>query len=268
MSRKSTGRQSNLQYKSLTGETADVDKSSRTVVVYFSKFGNKDLDGDIILPGSFTKTIAERGPKGTNEIFHLFNHRADLLNVMGKPKELTEDAYGLKAVTPFLKTPEADRVLEGYDAGVYNQHSIGYSVIKWQRNDQLQAYELLELKLYEGSTVLWGANPETPFLGFSKAKTKEQQKHIEEYVSGLWKSYEETLRIEQRGALNESFKGLADLQLSQLKSLYSELAAQVAVDETQPPLGTEGINPLGDFKAGEYLSNQLQIKLALSQWKA
>lgn len=257
-----------IQYKSLLGETADVDKSSRTVVVYFSKFGNKDLDGDIILPGAFTKTIAERGPKGTNEIFHLFNHRADMLNVMGKPKELTEDAYGLKAVTPFLKTPEADRVLEGYDSGVYNQHSIGYQTIKWQRNDQLQAYELLELKLYEGSTVLWGANSETPFLGFSKAKTKEQVKRIEDYVGDLWKAYEETLKLENRGVLNSSLKGLTELQLSKLKSLYSELATQVAVDDNQPPTGTDDLNPLKGFKAAEYLSNQLQLKLTLSQWKA
>lgn len=254
-----------INYKSLIGETADVDTASRTIVAYFSKFGNKDLDGDIILPGAFTKTIAERGPKGRNEIFHLFNHRSDLSNVLGKPKELVEDAYGLKATTTFINTKEADAVLEGYASGVYNQHSIGYSVIKWQRNEIEQAMELTELKLYEGSTVLWGANPETPFLGFAKNLGGATAEQLNTYIEKMWADYEELYRLEQKGVLAAEFKGIARLQRAKLRSITTELATLKAVNGTQPPDGTVPPNPLKDFKASEYLKLMFYAQIELSR---
>lgn len=254
-----------VKYKSITGDTCDVDTSSRTVQVYFSKFGNKDLDGDIIMQGAFAKTIAERGPKGKNEIFHLFNHRADLSNVLGKPKELVEDSFGLKATVTLINTKEADAVLEGYQSGIYNQHSIGYSVIKWQRNEREQAVELTELKLYEGSTVLWGANPDTPFLGFVKSLDGVENARIEQYVNELWKTYEQVLDLEKKAVLSSDFIGLASLQLSKLKSLHFELAALKAVNTQQSQERTEGGDPLKNFNVADFLSKNYQTQNLL-QW--
>jgi uncharacterized protein len=254
-----------IKYKSLDGVTTDIDVSSRTVQVYFSKFGNKDLDGDIILPGAFAKTVAERGPRGKNEIFHLFNHRADLNNVLGKPKELVEDAYGLKATTTLINTKEADAVLEGYNAGIYNQHSIGFSVIKWQRNELAQAMELTELKLYEGSTVLWGANPETPFLGFTKGLQDIDDTRIEQYVNDMWANYEELYRLEKKGVLSADYIGLAHLQRSKLKSLHRELAQLVAVEKGQSLDSTDLTDPLKDFKVADFLKNTFHTQNIL-QW--
>ncbi len=254
-----------IKYKSLDGITADVDKSSRTVQVYFSKFNNKDLDGDIILPGAFTKTIAERGPRGKNEIFHLFNHRADLSNVLGKPKELIEDAYGLKATTTLINTKEADAVLEGYDSGIYNQHSIGFSVIKWQSNEMAKAMELVELKLYEGSTVLWGANPETPFLGFTKGLKDIDDTRIDEYVNDMWANYEEVYRLEKKGVLSADFVGLVHLQRSKLKGLHYELRQLCAVKEGQSLGSTDQTDPLKDFAVAEFLRNKFHTQNIL-QW--
>ena len=42
--------------------------------------------------------------------------------------------------------------------------SIGFSTIK-QSEETTGIRTIKELKLYEGSAVLWGANPETPTLG-------------------------------------------------------------------------------------------------------
>ena len=254
-----------IKYKSLEGTTADVDKSSRTVQVYFSKFNNIDLDGDIILPGAFTKTIAERGPRGKNEIFHLFNHRADLTNVLGKPKELVEDAYGLKATTTLIKTKEADAVLEGYESGIYNQHSIGFGVIKWQSNEMAKAMELVELKLYEGSTVLWGANPETPFLGFTKGLKDIDDTRIDDYVSGMWANYEELYRLEKKGVLSADFMGLAHLQRTKLKGLHYELRQLGAVQKGQSLDSTDQNDPLNDLNVAEFLKNTFYTQNIL-QW--
>ena len=74
--------------KSFGGCVKDVDAASRIVTGYFSSFGFKDSDGDIIIPGAFKKTIKERGPSGSNRIFHLWQHRTDM--VLGKPRVLKE----------------------------------------------------------------------------------------------------------------------------------------------------------------------------------
>ena len=63
-----------LEYKNYKAEIKDMDSERMTVTGYFASFGNIDYDDDIIMPGAATKTIAERGPMGSNEIFFLNQH--------------------------------------------------------------------------------------------------------------------------------------------------------------------------------------------------
>jgi uncharacterized protein len=63
-----------LEYKNFSAEIKDLDAERMTVTGYFASFGNMDYDDDIIMPGAATKTIAERGPMGSNEIFFLNQH--------------------------------------------------------------------------------------------------------------------------------------------------------------------------------------------------
>jgi hypothetical protein len=51
------------------------------------------------------------------------------------------------------------------------EHSIGYSTIKSEAKSKVR--HLTELKLYEGSNVTLGANPETPFTGLKVLTLKE-----------------------------------------------------------------------------------------------
>lgn len=51
------------------------DVSERTVSAYWSNFGNKDFDGDIIVKGAFKKTISDRSKE--NPILFLKNHNFD-----------------------------------------------------------------------------------------------------------------------------------------------------------------------------------------------
>lgn len=157
------------EYKDMTGMVADVDTTGRKVKAVWSRMSNVDLDGDIIMPGAFTKTIAECGPSGKNQIWSLIDHKAIMGCVIGKPTELYEQGDMLIAVTPILDTEVGEDILKMYQAGLINQHSIGFSTIKSDWQDQEQTVrQIKEVKLYEGSAVLWGANPMTPTLGITK----------------------------------------------------------------------------------------------------
>ncbi len=57
------------------------------------------------------------------------------------------------------KLKEANDAIKLYEAGLINQHSIGFSTLKSDVNQKTGVRTITELKLYEGSAVLWGANP-------------------------------------------------------------------------------------------------------------
>ncbi len=86
-------------FKRLTDRAAgikDVDTKQGIVSGYFAAFGNKDSDGDIITPGAFTKTIAERGPDSQQlRIRHLQDH--DYTKAVCRIQQLSEDTFGLGA---------------------------------------------------------------------------------------------------------------------------------------------------------------------------
>lgn len=154
----------------MPAEVKDVDIKSRTVTGYFSRFGNVDSDGDMIVPGAFVKTIKERGMEGKNLIVHLADHLLNTANLLAKPK-LSEKADGGFFESTFTDTTKAIDVLKLYRDGVVNQHSFGFKTIK----DQIKAgfREIQETMIYEISTVVLGANELTPFTGF-KSLSKPQ----------------------------------------------------------------------------------------------
>jgi len=161
---------SKIQLKDINDSILDVSPKTRTVKAVWSRMNNIDLDGDIIVPEAFTKTIQERGPKAKNMIFSLIDHKADMHHVIGKPSELYVDGDKLVSVTQIVPTHAGEDIIKLYDAGLINQHSIGFSTIK--SNEAKNGIRTIsELKLYEGSAVLWGANPETPTLGFKSEES-------------------------------------------------------------------------------------------------
>jgi len=164
-----------LQVKSYIGEIADIDSEKRRVKAVWAKTGNIDRDSDIIVEGAFTKTIAENGPTGKNEIWSLVDHCTSFKYALGKPEELYMEGANLVAITPIIDTEMGEDMLKMYIAGVINQHSIGFSTIRSDFQDSKQEVRLIkEVKLYEGSAVLWGANPETPTLDIMKAFTFDE----------------------------------------------------------------------------------------------
>lgn len=146
-------------YKNISsGIIEDVDDVKGIVTGYFSAFNNIDSDGDVIVNGAYKKTVAENGPMGKNRIMHLLQHNP--LMPLAKPMELMEDAKGLRFVSKITETSYGKDVIKLYAEGVFNEHSVGFEIIK---SDNKAGYrEIREIKLWEGSTVTWGANPNTP----------------------------------------------------------------------------------------------------------
>src|SRR5690625_4360230 len=150
-----------LQFKTLPKAVKDIDMSGRVVTGYYSAFGNVDSDNDIVMPGAFTRTIQERCPNGKNRIMHLWQH--DPWRPIGKPSVLREDEKGLYFETYFPDTTLGNDTLKLYEAGIINEHSIGFNVIKSE--EKAEHTELTELMLWDGSSVTWRSNEGTPATG-------------------------------------------------------------------------------------------------------
>lgn len=205
-----------LTYKNIDRVVNDVDMNTRMVTGYFSSFDTLDSDNDIIRKGFYAKSIRENGP-GTDKdrIMHLYQH--DVLMPLGKPKTLTEDATGLYFETPIVKTSYGDDVLKLYEAGIF-EHSVGIEVIRANKNDNGER-ELLEGKLWEGSTVTWGANENTPFMGFKSAEPARVLDRIDKISKAL-----------RNGTFTDETFIQLEYQLQQIKKWASELTNPPAAE--------------------------------------
>lgn len=207
----------------------EVDTKTGVVQGYFAAFNNVDSDGDIIVPGAFAKTIAERGPDGTKEIKHLRQHSRD--DAFGRITILKEDEKGLFFESKAFSTTRAQDTLVLYHEGFFNQHSIGFVTMKGDWNEFSNAYEIKEVKLYEGSAVTWGANSQTPVTGLKGLLTQEEVDEYAQMLIGLKGRIEKYLRNGQKGTDN-LFLGL-EKQLKEIIAELGKLTTEPSVD-TQP----------------------------------
>jgi len=141
---------------------------------YASVFGNVDSYGDVVMPGAFTKTLAEWVKSG-NPIPILFGHNmSDPDYNLGAVVKAEEDAVGLKVTGQLdlenTKALQTYRMLKGRRI---NQMSFAYDEIDSGPavHDGQDVWELRELKLYEVSIVTIGANQETEILAVKSIPT-------------------------------------------------------------------------------------------------
>lgn len=220
---------SKIENKSYNDMILDIQPETRTVKACWSRIGNVDLDGDVIVAEAFTKTIKERGPKGKNMIWSLVDHKADMAHTLGKPKELYIEGDMLVAVTDLVETECGEDAIKLYEAGLINQHSIGFSTLKSDVDQKTGIRTITELKLYEGSAVLWGANPETPTLGF-KGEFKETKENLSLRLENLIKAF-------RGGSFTDDTFALMEIQIKQIQAEL--MALEVAETITQPEQSVE-----------------------------
>lgn len=188
----------------------DIDLSKRKVEGYFAAFGNVDSDGDMIMPGAFKKTIKENRER----IAHLLQH--DTWSPIGKLMELEEDSIGLRFVSQLSQSTKGNDTLIQYQEGILKEHSIGFNTIQEKRvedsNGNYKYNEIQEVKLWEGSTVTFGANPLTPVVGIKsdeerKNEAIERINQIESYL--------------KKGKVTDDAFRLLEFEMQVLKNILS-----------------------------------------------
>ena len=164
-----------MEYKSLPSVVKSVDLETRSIVGVFAVHGNIDSYADISHPGSFRKTIAERGDR----IKFLWNHDflggppiAKVLGIreIGRdelPDQVLQRAPnatgGVEVTRQYLKTGRAAEVFEAVADGASDEMSYGYDPIlmDFSEVDGKKVRNLREVRLWEVSDVIFGANPAT-----------------------------------------------------------------------------------------------------------
>jgi len=168
-------------------EIKEVDEKKGMVTGYASIFGNVDSDGDMVLPGAFLKTIQERGPASAKpRIKHLWQHSS--WEVIGIPSTLKEDEKGLYFESQFGKDTFSQDKLQQHIDGLITELSIGYNRVKTEdvldSDGKLQYRKLLELKLWEYSSVTWGANSLTEVVS-AKGETADIMANLNKRLEAL-----------------------------------------------------------------------------------
>lgn len=208
--------------KDFVGSVKDVDRGNRIITGYLTAFGNKDHDGDVGIKGMFEKTINDRGPEGKNEIFFLNQHTWKQPH--GKFAELKEDNNGLYFVSNKMpNTTYSNDAVELYAEGIIKEHSYGYEVMREKYDSEAKVNNLIEVKLYEGSNVTLGANPNTPFTGFKNVNLK--------IINDRAQSIMKMLR---HGTVTDDTMLLLEIALKELQTFSFELGKKEAIQEPGP----------------------------------
>jgi len=199
--------------KSSTGATLkDIDAKQGIITGYAASFDTLDSDGDVFTKGAFKKSISEN----SHRIMHLLQH--DILKPIGRPTSLIEDNTGLlfeEKLTPKqLEVGYIRDTLKLYEAGVYNEHSVGFITMQDHRGqkDSQNVNYITEAKLMEYSTVTFGANENTPLVGIKSLKKEDATNRIDVICKAL--------RI---GDLSDDTYIKLEIELQQIKTLIETL---------------------------------------------
>src|ERR1017187_498475 len=180
--------------KTANATIKDVSTSSRVVTGFYNSYNFFDSTNDVLLPGCAKRSIKNSGPSSdaTAKIKHALNH--DLTTLPGKIITLDErEVNGIEGIyfeTQMADTTLGNDTLKNYLEGIYDNHSIGFRYVQLSmiekiahgNNKQWEAlmadlinpdavgdaqvmYAVKEIQLFEGSTVAFGANSLTPYLG-------------------------------------------------------------------------------------------------------
>ena len=223
----------NISYgvKSLSLDIKDVDESSRIVKGYLSSFNTLDSDNDIIRKGAFKKSLQERGidASSNRKIAHLRNH--DWEQQIGLFKELKEDDFGLYFVSELGRSTKGNDALLDYQDGILREHSIGFNYVKDKIKhveDDSEAggyFDIVEVKLWEGSGVTFGANEFTPTLEANKSILDS------DYLAKLNADMDSIVKALKNGKGTDDRLESLEMRLKQIQQKYNSLLELKSFDK-------------------------------------
>lgn len=235
----------------------DVDLSQRTVTGFYNTAMYFDSDYDVLLKGSTNKSITERGPNSNSvaKIKHLMFHDWTMLpGKINTLEEQTATVNGQSVTGIYFETKMADTSLGNdtvinYQEGVYDNHSIGFQYLDGEYIDeeakdwQVWLNQLLnpsdaeaagfmflwkEIKLFEGSTVAFGANSLTPYLGVKSQNKEALALKVSDKINLL------TSQLKNGTQSDKSMYNF-EMQLLQLNQIIKELfTIEPDIKDTRP----------------------------------
>ena len=199
----------------IVGDLMDFDDKNNIVKGYGSFFDNKDSDQDIIRKGAYLKTIKENGER----VKYLYQH--DMMQPIGKMKELYEDEKGLVFVAEIPKTQLGSDVIELMKAGVITENCVGIMpIVKEMKADYR---EIREVKLYEISAVTLAANDQAKILDVKGMKNIDQ----------VYKRYDNICKLLRKGDISDDMGYALESEILKLKTYFIN-ATQPADEVTEP----------------------------------
>lgn len=227
---------STILYKaSPVGELLDADMHAGVIKGYGSYFGNLDSDRDVITKGAYTKTIKENGER----VKYLYQH--DMMQPIGKMRELYEDDKGLVFVAEIAKTQLGKDVVELMKSGVITENSVGIMPIQKQNKSDYR--EITEVKLYEISAVTLAAN--------DQAKILDVKGNVD--VEKLAKRYDNLVKLIRKGEISDEMGYAIEAEILKLKSLFVEFT-KPSEEDTLPSVETKS----DDSDILNYLYNSIK----------
>lgn len=177
-----------MKHKSVPAQLAPVtDTDEGTFEAIVSVFNNKDLGGDIVMPGAFTKSLQTWQEVG-DPIPIYWSHRMDdpLMNI-GAVEHAKELSGGDPAIPEWANAHVKDNGglfvkgrLDDFGLGAHVQHlmktrrvkqfSFSYDVLRETKSKDNTANELHELWLHEVGPTPLGMNPLTELIAAKAAQ--------------------------------------------------------------------------------------------------
>ena len=186
----------------------DIDESTKQVKIAIAAVEKIDRDGDVFDAKAFNRTIAAHGPKGSNEVWHLLDHRWGIREgALSKASELYMEGQYLVLVSEYKNSFNWREVAWPlYTGGDITQHSVGFYT---NTSEDKKDYRLItDVTLMEGSAVLWGAQSDTPTL---------------EVVKNFIGNIEKEMNIDNIGVrFGKIYKGIKDGKYDDLSLLNLE----------------------------------------------
>lgn len=163
----------------------DAAKGRGFFAALVSVFGNADRNGDRVLPGAFTKTLANWKQAG-NPIPVIWSHQhGDLPSMLGgvDPNDVQETKDGLVVAgrLDIENNPKAAEVFALMQKGLITNWSFAFETRDFSMtSDGIR--ELKQIDLFEVGPTLVGANPEARTLALKSATVEEKSPpwHVEE----------------------------------------------------------------------------------------
>ena len=204
--------------KIIDSKALDVDLKNRKVKVAISSMETEDRDRDVIDLKAWDNTIKLKGPKGSNEVWHLTDHGWRIADsALSKYEELGVQGHQLYGVAGYRDTFLWREVAWPlYEAGDINQHSVGFKIVASEEAHDGKPRIIKEAELWEGSAVLWGANPDTQVLDLVKSHFANKTESLEDRIAWICKGV-------KKGKYQGEDESLLILELRQLEEIYLNL---------------------------------------------